>query len=208
MALLSPASQQPRSSPTPPRDPPGPPLAHPPLMLGLLVVVLVVAVVPPAGRRCDHSSGLTRGVVGTVFCAEAGERVWSLQSAALIPTPGSLGPAPRHVQRKPCPPPQEHLPFPALLATTSGRGPQEGLKEGARGQESRTGSSPVREGRASERARAEGQTQRSQRKGTHGSIKGKRAESAAKTSHLVWRERTEREGLGHSLRREKAREEG
>lgn len=104
--------------------------------------------------------------------------------------------------------PQEHLPFPALLATTSGRGPQEGLKEGARGQESRTGSSPVREGRASERARAEGQTQRSQRKGTHGSIKGKRAESAAKTSHLVWRERTEREGLGHSLRREKAREEG
>lgn len=207
MALLSPASQQPRSSPTPPRDPPGPPLAHPPLMLGLLVVVLVVAVVPPAGRRCDHSSGLTRGVVGTVFCAEAGERVWSLQSAALIPTPGSLGPAPRHVQRKPCPPPRNTSLSQPSWPRRLGEAHRKASRRAPEGRG--PARAPPQCGRVGPpRTRAEGQTQQSQRKGTHGSIKGKRAESAAKTSHLVWRERTEREGLGHSLRKEKAREEG
>ena len=44
--------------------------------------------------------------------------------------------------------------------------------------------------------------------GTHRSIKGKRGDSAAKTSHLVWREKTEQERLGHSPRKEKAREDG
>lgn len=57
-----------------PQDSPGPPLSHPPLMLSLLIVVLVVAVVPPPGSCCNHSPGLARGVVGTVFCTGAAER--------------------------------------------------------------------------------------------------------------------------------------
>ena len=98
--------------------------------------------------------------------------------------------------------PQQHLPFPTLLAA-SGRGPQESNKEGTGGQESRTRSSPVQEVleliERGLRTRADEQTQRSQIKGMHHSIKGQQVESAAKTSHLALREMTEQKGLGHGL---------
>lgn len=155
----------------------------------------------------QHHSSTDPGVVGTVFCAEAGERVWSLQSAALrFPLQEVWGQPPTCPEEAVVSPPGTP-PFPAppghdAWARPTGR-PQGGRQRAGVPH----GLLPSAEGRASERARAEGQTQLSQRK-THGSIKGKRAESAAKTSHLVWRERTEWEGLGHSLRREKAREEG
>lgn len=50
------------------RIPPGLAFADPALHLGLLVVVLVVGVVPPACSSCYHGSWLACGVVGRVFC--------------------------------------------------------------------------------------------------------------------------------------------
>lgn len=69
-----------------PQDAPGPALAHPPLVLRLLVVVLVVAVVTSPSGRGDHGPRLARGVVGTVFCQEQERRAWSLHSMLCFPS--------------------------------------------------------------------------------------------------------------------------
>lgn len=47
---------------------PGLAFAAPAVHLGLLVVVLVVGVVSPAGSSSDHGPGLTGGVIGAVLC--------------------------------------------------------------------------------------------------------------------------------------------
>lgn len=47
---------------------PGFAFADPALHLGLLIVILVVGVVPPACSGCYHGSGLACGVVGWVLC--------------------------------------------------------------------------------------------------------------------------------------------
>lgn len=51
---------------------PGLAFADPALHLGLLVVVLVVGVVPPACSGRYHGSGLACGVVGWVLCLAKG----------------------------------------------------------------------------------------------------------------------------------------
>lgn len=47
---------------------PGLPLAAPAVQLGLLVVILTVRVVSPAGCSSNHGPGLTVGVIGAVLC--------------------------------------------------------------------------------------------------------------------------------------------
>lgn len=121
---------RPRGSLSWPRDPPGPPLAHPPLVLRLLVVVFIVTVVPPPGGRGDHSPGLPCGVVGAVFCTGAGE-------TGMVASQHARSPA-REVRAQPpdrsrgCAHPLRCLPFPTLLATT-GTGPPESDREGPGG---------------------------------------------------------------------------
>lgn len=122
-----------RCPPAPGRrpDPPGPPLAHPPLVLCLLVVVLVVAVVPPPSSSRDHSPGLARGVVGAVFCAGAGQTGTVTSQRARSPS--------QEVWR--WQPDTSQVPIllaPPTLLATAGRGPQDGHQEGPGGQESCT----------------------------------------------------------------------
>lgn len=114
------------SAHTPPhlRDPPGSPLAHPPLMLGLLVVVLIVAVVPPPGRCCNHRPGLARGVVGAVFCTGAGQRGGGHFGAWPCFSLQDVWRQQPDTSRGSCAHPQQYLLFPTLMATP-GRGPQE-----------------------------------------------------------------------------------
>lgn len=52
---------------------PGAAFPHPALVLCLLVVVLVMAVVAPAGSRGDDGPGLPRGVIRAVFCRKRGK---------------------------------------------------------------------------------------------------------------------------------------
>lgn len=131
LAHLPPAVTGPRSSapaPARPRDPPGPPLAHPPLVLGLLVVVLVMAVVPPPSRGRDHGPGLARGVVGAVLCAGAGDTDRVTAPQAHFPSRGVQGQQ-TDTPRGRCARLLPYVPFPALLVST---GPQASNREGER----------------------------------------------------------------------------
>lgn len=165
MVLLSPASpaapQQPHSSPRPTWPSACAPSAH--------------ARPPRSSTRCGCCPACgppLRSQLGTDpwscwYCflrRSRRERGWSLQSAALIPTPGRLGPAPQHVQRKLCPPPRNtplsHPSWPRCLGEAH-------RKAARRAPESRSPArAPPQGGRfGPPRARAEEQTQWSQSKG-------------------------------------------
>lgn len=86
---------------------PGAAFPHPALVLCLLVVVLVMAVVAPAGSRGDDGPGLPRGVIRAVFCRKRGKL-----RAGGAGTPGVPSPPPPHTSQR-C----RHSPVPRPRST-------------------------------------------------------------------------------------------